>query len=562
MSKRQPGFRDSMEWLHTWTGVVVGALLFTIFWMGTLSVFDKEIDRWMMPQMRGSAAPVPAPSAIDIDSAIEALSAAPSELPIEGIYLSLPTARTPVMTGYVSYAAAQEGTTARSGEESEEEAQYIARIIEPSTGEFLGEPDSHAGTSFFFPFHFRLHIPGNLGYWLVGFAALSMLTMLISGVIIHRKIFVDFFTFRPRKHVRRSTLDLHNVTGVLLLPFTFMFALSGLIIFAGWYASLPWQFARDLAGDETVALYDHADHYAHYEQKALGEPGELTAIAPLLAQAEAIWTERYGQPARADGLNIQHAGDANALVAVRRTFPEQRVEMGQDIVYFHGVTGEQLADFTPSPIFHARQWLEGLHFVQFRHVALRWFYFAAGLGACVMIGTGFLFWSASRRATRAGKADPLKVRVVDSLSVGTVAGIILASVAYLVFNRLLAIFGGPEGHARADLEALVFFIVWIGTFVHAAIRGRPAWGEQAWVIGALAVAAPVLNWLTTADNPVSAALTGHWAILAMDLVLIAFAAAAIATARRLTRPAVSTGSTRQAPDALPVPGDSPGLAVK
>ena len=45
-----------MGWLHTWAGLVLGAILFAIFWMGTLSVFDREIDRWLMPETRLPAA--------------------------------------------------------------------------------------------------------------------------------------------------------------------------------------------------------------------------------------------------------------------------------------------------------------------------------------------------------------------------------------------------------------------------------------------------------------------------------------------------------------------------
>ena len=45
-------FRDSMQWLHTWAGLCLGTVLFAVFWMGTLSVFDREIDRWMMPATR------------------------------------------------------------------------------------------------------------------------------------------------------------------------------------------------------------------------------------------------------------------------------------------------------------------------------------------------------------------------------------------------------------------------------------------------------------------------------------------------------------------------------
>ena len=45
-------FRKRMSWVHTWVGLVICALLFAIFWMGTLAVFDREIDRWMMPMTR------------------------------------------------------------------------------------------------------------------------------------------------------------------------------------------------------------------------------------------------------------------------------------------------------------------------------------------------------------------------------------------------------------------------------------------------------------------------------------------------------------------------------
>ena len=44
--------RDSLTWLHTWGGVFLGSVLFAVFWMGTLSVFDREIDRWMNPESR------------------------------------------------------------------------------------------------------------------------------------------------------------------------------------------------------------------------------------------------------------------------------------------------------------------------------------------------------------------------------------------------------------------------------------------------------------------------------------------------------------------------------
>jgi uncharacterized iron-regulated membrane protein len=47
-------------------------------------------------------------------------------------------------------------------------------------------------------FHYTLH-GGMAGYWLVGWITACMLLALVSGVVVHKRIFKDFFTFRPGK---------------------------------------------------------------------------------------------------------------------------------------------------------------------------------------------------------------------------------------------------------------------------------------------------------------------------------------------------------------------------
>ena len=85
-------FRKSMAWLHTWAGVVLGSVLFAVFWMGTLSVFDREIDRWMMPATR--LAPAAAPISLDsvARAVLPAVPAGASQWRVD-----LPTERTPVL---------------------------------------------------------------------------------------------------------------------------------------------------------------------------------------------------------------------------------------------------------------------------------------------------------------------------------------------------------------------------------------------------------------------------------------------------------------------------------
>jgi len=43
-------FRQSMAWLHTWVGLLLGWVLYFMFVTGTAGYLDTEIDRWMMPE--------------------------------------------------------------------------------------------------------------------------------------------------------------------------------------------------------------------------------------------------------------------------------------------------------------------------------------------------------------------------------------------------------------------------------------------------------------------------------------------------------------------------------
>jgi uncharacterized iron-regulated membrane protein len=59
-----PTLRLTMSWLHTWAGLVLGFLLFVVFFFGSLSVFDREIDRWAIPATRFAPQPMPSYDAL------------------------------------------------------------------------------------------------------------------------------------------------------------------------------------------------------------------------------------------------------------------------------------------------------------------------------------------------------------------------------------------------------------------------------------------------------------------------------------------------------------------
>jgi uncharacterized iron-regulated membrane protein len=493
-----PGLRASMGLLHTWVGVVLGAVLFAIFWMGTLSLFDREIDRWMMPQTRLPPAP-----ALSLDAAARTATSLADGA--RQWSLTLPSERTPTLQ--VRY---------RGPDGS------VLRHVDPATGAVLDEPGTLGGSGFIFPFHFTLHLRWlDLGIWLVGLCGMAMLVLVVSGVIIHRRLFRDLFLFRPGKALSRSTLDLHTGMGVLALPFHFIMPLSGLIIFFALFFPGTWHAA--FRGDEDAF---NRETFGSFSRPTANTPGSLGSLDAMAAEAERRW--RGSKPFQ---VRVLEAGDAASVVEIRRS-PAGEVSMNRDAIYFDAASGAVLGHFASKPVGAVQRFIAGIHFVQFDHWLLRWLYFAGGLAGCVMIATGFLFWLEARRAEHARRGWA-GVRVVEALATGSVTGIILATLAFFIANRVLpdaAMLGGLE---RAELEVLVFYAVWLVTFAHAAWRPRVSWGEQALAIAAAALIAPLANWLGTGDHPLHALARGAFAVAGMDAVLLSGAALAALAARRL-----------------------------
>ncbi|MEM6857351.1 MAG: PepSY-associated TM helix domain-containing protein [Pseudomonadota bacterium] len=511
-------FRASMNWLHTWAGVAVSCFLFMVFWMGSLAVYDREIDQWMKPELRVEASQAEFSYEAVVKDLKEGGAANASR-----IFISAPSERDPLINaGYQTPDGFERG------------------LYDPATMERVELTESFAGTSFFYPFHYSLHLPAGIGYWIVGFSAMAMLVLIVSGIFIHRKIVQDFFTFRPKKAARRSTLDLHNMSSLMALPLHILFPLTGLMIFFSIY--LPWSSSVVFNGDE-ARKFNEAFAIAVVEPSGNPAPSSL-AVDQRVGEVEAMWAARSpGSEPKADFINIQLANDANAYLTVREVFPSRAVSMNKNITSVGLAEGAILSDVGDGPAKSSYAWLAGAHFIQFDSWALRALYFAGGLLGALMIASGLMFWIQSR--IRKGAMEPRSVRIVRALSIGSISGIILASGVYLVANRLIPVNSDGFGLGRGYFEVLFFYIVWIGTFVHAGLRGKFAWREQCLVIAPVAVLAVTLNWITTGDHPVAAAAQGLTQVWSMDLVLLASAGVALFAAKRLKVPEADVAAARK-----------------
>lgn len=499
------GLRQRMTWLHTWGGLWAGWVLFAIFLTGTLGVFDDAITRWMKPE-RPLIAEVAPTTAEQRAQAVRLAQAYLQQTMPRGEFwgIGLPGETDPMIHLFW---------------QENEDAKVERLRLDPVTGAELDKTVEREteGGHHFVHMHFEFHA-GEAGIWMVGFFTMIMLVALVSGVITHKRIFKDFFTFRPKKG-QRSWLDAHNVASVLTLPFQFMIAYTGLAIF--------------------YSLYMPAGIFAHYPNKdtyfsqllSRPAPREETHIDAQVALLDKLLLTAETELGRqASFVSVDHPGDSSASVRVFGLRDEEENEKyllppGGGNVMFDGVTGETLdvqmsGEHRGGDAQAVQRVMGTLHMARFGGDTLRWLYFLCGLAGAVMMATGSILFTVKRRQkalNEFGKHTPKVYRLIETLNVAVIAGLCIACIAYLWSNRLIPV--GIED--RSHWEITTFFTVWLMALLHASVRPvASAWVEQLSLAALLCLALPLLNWLTTGQQVLAYGLQGDWERMSVELTVV------------------------------------------
>lgn len=490
-------FRQSMAWLHTWVGLLFGSVLYFMFITGSAGYLDTEIDRWMNPELPASR--LSAPAAQAARTALDYLGRrAPGA---ERWTISLPLDRNDPYLRVFWRSARGAGVEANGN-----------RLLDVATGEVLTGRDT-AGGQTLYRMHWQLHyLPRVISDSIVGIATMFMFIALITGVIVHKKIFADFFTFRPGKG-QRSWLDAHNAASVFSLPFQLMITYSGLIfmmfiymplIAAAWYG----------LGEENRERFRDEVFEAPALLEASGVSAPLAGLDPMMAEAR----RRMAAPMAT--LEVTHPGDSHARIVVRGDFAAGPLRAAHQLV-FDGVSGELLAEreAQSSDAKAFRDVMLGLHEGLFAGPVLRALYVFSGLLGAAMIATGTVLWTVKRRQRieKTGLAPHAGLRMVERLNVATIVGLPVAICGYFWANRLLPADTGD----RAAWEVNCLFLVWLLLFLHASLRPTTkAWQEQAWLAALSFALLPVVNALTTSRHLGYSLADGDWVMAGFDLTML------------------------------------------
>ncbi|MFC0204653.1 PepSY-associated TM helix domain-containing protein [Novosphingobium soli] len=503
--------RQSMALLHTWSGLLLGWLLFAMFATGTAAYFQDEITRWMQPEVTGRADPV-----ASARGAVRYLDTVAPDA--RSWYISLPNSRG--ATTQVYWQPAGERPPGRRMTQAVLDSEGHAVTLRETRGGF-----------FLYRFHFDLHyMPVLWARYLVGIAAMFMLVAILSGVVTHKKIFADFFMLRFGKG-QRSWLDAHNVTAVMALPFHLMITFTGLVTLASLY--MPWGIAANYAAP---AGFQEAVFGRFDAPEPTGRRVPLADLGPMMQSASASWDGK-----QVGYISVSNPNDAAARVDIGRA-PGEAMGARGETAKFEGATGRQIGEHRAQGAALATESVMiGLHSGRFAEWGLRWLYFLSGVGGTIMVGSGLVLWTVKRRAKLPEPERPhFGFRVVERLNIATIAGLPVGIAAYFLANRLLPLHMAD----RAEREIDCLFLAWAAVLAWALVRpAKRAWTEALALAGAGFAAVPVVNAVTTSRGLAASLWAGDWVFVSFDLVMIVLALcflhAAGRAAQHRSRPATS-----------------------
>lgn len=529
------GPRQSMAWLHTWASLILGWLLYAIFLTGTLSFFQSEISVWMKPETHQSV-----PDVSQVKQTEVALAYLQKNYPHAGSWsIQLPNSRQ--TTTELNIRKQGEDLQARRGGE---------RVtIDSATGTEIDTRETRGG-NFLYRFHFELYgLPRIWARWIVGLATMLMLVAIVSGIITHKKIFKDFFTFRSGKG-QRSWLDAHNATAVFALPFHLIITLSGLLLLM--FTLMPWgvnqvyesrqEFLKDqrtgmIQQDSNKVRSDRTQNNAQNissnehrqgrgERRGQGQqpnqPAPLTALEPIITATQAQWKNNP-----IASINIIAPNTHKATIELRALHGESVAHRN---VYaslkYNGVTGKDITNddaqlknpSIPTGIYNV---ITVLHEARGVDLALRWLLFFSGILGTLMIATGLILWCVKRAPQQQKQGyKSFGYRLVEVTNIAAIIGLPIACAAYFYANRFIP----ADLELRLNWEIRTFFIVWLLTFIYAMLRPhRQAWLELLGLATLAYLLLPIINVMTGGQALWNSIAHGQWMIATFDLMCLLLA---------------------------------------
>jgi len=428
-----------LDVLHSWIGIIIGLLIFIVSFSGILALFGDEIQTWEDPTTRITLNDQQVPYTPLVDAFVTETKEELGEgYVIDNIFAMYPHDKSPYYFARIS------------AKHEDKPFKKINRHWNPNTGKIIAERGD--GLSYWLvAFHRRLMLPNTLGQTIIGIAGILMLLSIVGGVIIHRNMFKELFSWRTHRSLRVGWRESHNALGVWGLPFHFILAFTG--AFLGIVSMLlPIVAFTAFKGDQDALL-----------KAVFGEEPEAVGIsAPMypLNQARTDVEAAHGKPVIFN--TIHHWGDKNATYEI--FFEEDRAL----IIYGHSEmvgnaesesAGKILDTHYAEPDSAAGtavSMFAPLHFGTFGGISIKIIYVLLGISLCAMVASGLGLWLERRLYGNEGKQSKRTYELLGRFTIGNMMGLVISSFALFYADRL---YMGPPDN-RLVFTGIFFIGVW------------------------------------------------------------------------------------------------------
>jgi len=478
---------------HGWLGLIISSLLFVVFFTGSISFFRHDIEQWAI-QGHFQFNEYSPEEYLPVSEVFEVALAGRSYNPQEPQFVYPPTKKEPYYRIYINL-----------DEEKVSEDEYL--FIDPRSGEVMGSVDDFFLGDFMYRLHYSLNLP--LGNYLIGFVTLAFLYIIFSGVLIHAKDMVrGFFRYRSEGRLRSQLLDIHNVIGVISLPYTLMLAVTGLIFNLVIIYQIAFAFIL-YQGDVDALLSDAGIISSTSEWS--NEPWESPPIDDLYQQQVQRWGTIPSQ------VRITNYGDIGATLEI---FGDTAEGLGGRYSISYNLSDQSInysePSNTPNAVAEGISVVTSLHFGNFAGFDLRVIYFLLGIAVCALIVTGNLLWVSQRE----GKMSSAKLVFVDRFTLGSTAGLAVATAISFLAERIL-----PVGMAnRADMlvNCFVVSLLLATVYIWFARNRRMALVNLLGCFSLICVSLVSVDLVFFNTALISAIDTGQMAVAGVDITILIF----------------------------------------
>lgn len=340
--------------LHRYLGLALGLMILIIGITGSLLVFHKQIDEFLVTQKFGQITPEGETASLTM--IVNSLKENYSEPKFKISSVGIP--EKPNLP-YQAWLASSEG-------------KYIEAFINPYTAKVLGtRPLENTFFGWIYRLHFQL-LGGEIGTKIVGIVALLWVILSLTGIILWpgwRKL-ITGFKIKWNAHPKRVNFDIHKVTGIIVGAFLAIIAFTGFC----------WNFY-----DQSVPLI----YAATFTPKAVEPTSKVIPNQSPLTIDKLVEKGRNAIP-EADVQRITIPQESEGAFEIRKKFPQSLNNYGQSSVYVDQYSGEILQvknELKPSRAEAILNSFLPLHYGTFAGLPSQIFYIFVGIAPAILLIT-------------------------------------------------------------------------------------------------------------------------------------------------------------------------------